>query len=58
MRILIINKLTEIHAYRYDGRPIELEQLANIPSYEQRFLDDLSNLYEKFRVTLPENVID
>ena len=45
MRILIMNKLTEIHTYRYDRKPMELEQLATNPSYEQRFLDDLSNLY-------------
>lgn len=37
---------------------MELEQLATNPHYGQRYLDDLSNLYEKFKNTLPENSID
>ncbi len=35
-----------------------MSQLGSNPAYEQRFLDDLSNLYDKFRNTLPDNTID
>lgn len=50
---MIIEKLEEIHNYRYLGKPFELTQLVSNPAYEQRLLDDLSNLYDKFRNTLP-----
>lgn len=58
MKERIVHKLEEVHRYRYDEKPMEMEQLSNNPHYSQRYLDDLSNLYEKFKNNLPENSID
>jgi hypothetical protein len=55
---LIFNKLNEINHFRYQGKSIDLHQLATNYNYSQRYLDDLSNLYDKFKEQLPENTIN
>lgn len=58
LRTLLINKLNEVHVFRYKGQNIDLQQLATDTNYAQRYLDDISNLYEKSKEKLPENTIN
>lgn len=55
---LLMEKLNFTHAYRYEGSELELQRLATETNFAQRYLDDISNLYDRFKATLPETTID
>jgi hypothetical protein len=53
-----MNELNTVHEHRYSGKTIDLQRLATDTNYAQRYLDDISNLYDKFKQSLPENIIN
>lgn len=58
LKELLMEKLNFTHAYRYEGSELELQRLATETNFAQRYLDDISNLYDRFKATLPETTID
>jgi hypothetical protein len=58
VKTLLLDRLKAAHQYRYEGAELELQRLATESNFAQRYLDDLSNLYDRFKATLPETAID
>jgi hypothetical protein len=58
LKELLIEKLNQVHSFRYEGKEIDLQQLATDTNYAQRYLDDISNLFDKFKTKLPDNTIN
>lgn len=58
MKGVMMERLNATHVYRYEGCELEVQRLATESNFSQRYLDDLSNLYDRFKATLPETIID
>lgn len=52
-------QLQSIHEWRHrDQSEINLQVLATNENVMQRFLDDISNHYDKFKLTLKKHTVD
>ncbi len=51
-------KLNAIYAIRNENKSIIFVEFTHNYLFLMRFLDDISNNYNKFKIDLPDNVID
>lgn len=55
---VFLHKLNEIYQLRFDQQAINFNQLLNDDMLLVRFADDFYQAYEKFELSLPEEVLD
>lgn len=55
---MMVNKLQEVHEFRYEHQQLNLQALVKDDNFRTRYLDDIGNQYDRFAIGLPDNTVN